>query len=385
LNLIMSPKLRIAFYAPFKPLGHAHPSGDLTIGTGLSQFLKTRGHLLEDISRLRARWIYWKPWLLPLTIKARKRSLQRCRSSGANLWLTYHSYYKAPDLLGPFCSRRLRLPYVIFQGIYSTKRRKHWRTWAGFVLNRRALIAADHVFTNRKSDLLNLERTVPGQRLTYVVPGILPQEFGFDGEARCQLRQEWGLKEEVVVLTAAMFRPGVKSEGLSWVIRSCGELVRQKHPLHLVIAGDGKEAPRLRRLAEEWLPGRVHFLGKIPREGMHRFYSSGDLFAFPGIRETLGMVYLEAQSCGLPVVAFADGGVPEVVADGETGYLVPPFDAKEFTEAIARLYSNPDLRRQMGEAASRRVRKHHDLEQNYRAVEEVLLELVARAQLGKRD
>ena len=381
----MSPKLRIAFYAPFKPLGHAHPSGDLTTGTGLFQFLETRGHLLEGMSRLRARWIYWKPWLWPLTVKARKRSLQRCRSVGANLWLTYHSYYKAPDLLGPSCSRRLGLPYVIFQGIYSTKRRKHWRTWAGFVLNRRALIGANHVFTNRKSDLLNLERIVPGQRLTYVVPGILPQEFGYDSEARRELRQEWGFKEEVVVLTAAMFRPGVKSEGLSWVIRSCGELVRQKHPLYLVIAGDGREAPRLRQLAEEWLPGRVHFLGKVPREGMHRFYSAGDLFAFPGIRETLGMVYLEAQSCGLPVVAFADGGVPEVVADGETGYLVPPFGAEEFTEAIARLYTNPDLRRQMGEAASRRVRRHHDLEQNYGAVEDVLLELVARAQLGTRQ
>ena len=271
---------------------------------------------------------------------------------------------------------------MIFQGIYSTKRRKHWRTWAGFILNRRALLAADHVFTNRKSDLLNLERIVPGQRLTYVVPGILPQEFDFDGQARRELRQEWGLDKEIVVLTAAMFRPGVKTEGLSWVIRSCGELARQDHPLHLVIAGDGKEAPRLRQLAEKWLPGRVRFLGKVPREDMYRFYSAGDVFAFPGIRETLGMVYLEAQSCGLPVVAFAEGGVPEVVTDGTSGYLVRSFDAEAFTRAIVRLYTNPDLRRQMGKAAGRLVRQKHDLEQNYGAVEDVLLELVARGQLG---
>ena len=54
-----------------------------------------------------------------------------------------------------------------------------------------------------------------------------------------------------------------------------------------------------------------------------RYYSAGDMFVFPGIRESLGMVYLESQSCGLPVVAFHNGGIPEVVVDGETGFLTP--------------------------------------------------------------
>jgi hypothetical protein len=51
--------MRIAFYAPLKPLGHPHPSGDLVIGTGLYQFLEGRGHVLERVSRFRSRWIYW--------------------------------------------------------------------------------------------------------------------------------------------------------------------------------------------------------------------------------------------------------------------------------------------------------------------------------------
>jgi glycosyltransferase involved in cell wall biosynthesis len=90
------------------------------------------------------------------------------------------------------------------------------------------------------------------------------------------------------------------------------------------------------------------------------------------------MVFLEAQSCGLPVVAFADGGVPEVVADGICGYLVHPFDAREFNEAIVRLLADEDLRKRMGEAARGYVRNRHDLKSNYRAVEEILLELVER-------
>ena len=368
--------MRIAFYAPLKPLDHPHPSGDLVIGSGLYHFLQERGHLIGKISRLRTRWIYWKPWRWPQIIRHQNRSLGHCRKMAADLWLTYHSYYKAPDLLGPYCCRRLGLPYVIFQGIYSTKRRKHWRTWSGFILNRQALLAAQHVFTNRKEDLINLARIVPEESLTYVVPGIFPEQFSFHSGFREQLRQKLDISDGVVVFTAAMFRPGVKAEGLSWVIRSCGELLRQKVPLYLLIAGDGKERPRLRQLADQWLPGRVRFLGKIVREEMHRYYSAGDLFVFPGIRESLGMVYLEAQSCGLPVVAFANGGVPEVVADGVSGYLVQPFDSKGFNQAITRLIDDSGMRRKMGEAARNYVRGRHDLEKNYRVVEDILLDLV---------
>jgi len=367
--------MRVAFYAPLKPLDHPHPSGDLVIGTGLYHYLQGRGYRLEGTSRLRARWVYWKPWLWPLVVRQRKRSLDHCRKIAADLWLTYHSYYKAPDLLGPYCCSRLGIPYVIFQGIYSTKRRKHWTTWAGFVLNRQALLSAHHVFTNRKEDLVNLARIVPEKRLTYVAPGIFPEGFFFDSESREQLRRKMEISDGVVVVTAAMFRPGVKAEGLSWVIRSCGELCRQSVPLYLIIAGDGKEGPRLRQLADHFLPGRVRFVGEVAREEMYRFYSAGDLFVFPGIRESLGMVYLEAQCCGLPVVAFADGGVPEVVAHEVSGYLVRPFDVKEFNQAIARLTDDSRTRRQMGKAAREYVRNHHDLNKNYQIVEDVLLRL----------
>ena len=145
--------------------------------------------------------------------------------------------------------------------------------------------------------------------------------------------------------------------------------------MYLIIAGDGKEGPRLRQLADHFLPGRVRFVGEVAREEMYRFYSAGDLFVFPGIRESLGMVYLEAQCCGLPVVAFADGGVPEVVAHEVSGYLVRPFDVKEFNQAIARLTDDSRTRRQMGKAAREYVRNHHDLNKNYQIVEDVLLRL----------
>ncbi|MFP4307896.1 MAG: glycosyltransferase, partial [Desulfococcaceae bacterium] len=147
---------------------------------------------------------------------------------------------------------------------------------------------------------------------------------------------------------------------------------------HLAIAGDGRERERLTRLAEAEAPGRVHFVGKIRRDRMGEFYSAGDLFVFPGIRETLGMVFLEAQARGVPVVAFRNGGIPEVVADGKTGLLTPPFDADVFDEAVRSLLTQSERRDRMGNAARDRVRRRHDIRRNYGAVAERLEALVRR-------
>jgi glycosyltransferase involved in cell wall biosynthesis len=361
--------LRICFYAPFKPLGHPHPSGDLVTAGGIVDFLVQRGHQVFPASNLRCRWIYWKPWLWTKLLWTRNRVGRKFSDQAVDVWLTYHSYYKAPDLLGPSVAGKLNIPYVIFQGIYSTKRRRRWITKPGFYLNKNTLCCADHVFTNKSVDLLNLKRLLPASRVTYVAPGIIPADFSFDGQARRELRKQWNVVDEPVIFSAAMFRQDVKTEGLTWVIRACGELARQSLNFRLVIVGDGREREKLQRLADEQATGRVVFVGKIPRADMYRFYSAADLFVFPGIRESLGMVYLEAQSCGLPVVAFKNAGVPEAVQDGKTGILVPMHALEPFVDAIKRLMTDKILRQQMGLAAKSYVRKFHDLNKNYQQLE----------------
>jgi glycosyltransferase involved in cell wall biosynthesis len=368
--------MKICFYAPFKPLNHSDPSGDLVIANSIYKFLSKQGHTLRLASSFRTRWIFWKPWLLPLFMRERKRVIRRFSRENTDLWFTYHTYYKGPDLLGPFVKRYVNIPYVIFQGVYSTKRKRKLRTWPGFVLNKKALLSARHVFTNKRVDYINLKRLLPSQRFTYVAPGIYPEDFYFDDKARKELHHQWQVNGEPVVLAAAMFRPGVKAAGLEWVIRACSKLFRQKRRFQLVIAGDGKEKFRLAKLAQDHLPGRVRFVGKVSREKMYRIYSAGDVFVFPGIGESLGMVFLEAQACGLPVVAFANAGVPEVVKDQTTGLLQPMYALDPFIRAIDLLLSNKDLRRKMGRAAQSYVRNEHDLNKNYRKMEEILMKIV---------
>jgi glycosyltransferase involved in cell wall biosynthesis len=368
--------LKILFYAPFKPLGHAHPSGDLHTATGIYDFLEKQGHELIEASSLRCRWIYWKPWLWPQIFSERRRIYHRFAQDGVDLWLTYHSYYKAPDMLGTVVSRKLKTPYIIFQGIYSTKRRRRLKTRIGFYLNRKTLCTADHVFSNKRADLLNLKRLLPESRITYVYPGVKPNDFCFDAGTRTELRTRWEVGDDPVILSAAMFRPGAKTEGLSWVIRACGELYGRGHKLWLVIAGDGKGRAALQKIADDLLPRRVRFTGKLSRREMSRFYCAGDIFVFPGINEPLGMVYLEAQSCGLPVVAFENAGVPEAVQNGRTGILVPMYNFELFTDAILRLLTKGDLRQKMGRAAKSYVRETHDMNKNYQMLESVMQRVI---------
>jgi len=367
--------MKIAYYMPFKPMGHNNPSGDLITGTEIYDYLVDRHHSIDPVSKLRCRWLYYKPRKWLRLFAERNRIIKQYKTDKPELWLSYHSYYKAPDLLGYSCCKALQIPYVIFQGIYSTKRRKQLKTLPGFLLNRKVLLSADHVFSNKKGDFKNLKRLLPGDRLTYIAPGIHPELFEYSKEARHKLRNQWKTQQETIILTAAMMRPGVKTEGIRRVIDSCAELVRQKIPIQLLIAGDGEKKQELEKKATDLLPGNVRFLGKIPREELYRYYSSADIFAFPGIDESLGMVYLEAQSCNLPVVAYQDWGGGEAVIHTHTGLLSPAKEKGLFTENIAKLVLDTSLRKKLADNAGKHIRRHHNLSKNYSLLEQKLISL----------
>ncbi|TKB26103.1 glycosyltransferase family 4 protein [Desulfopila sp. IMCC35006] len=367
--------MKIAYYMPFKPMDHRNPSGDLVTGTEIYNYLAGKGHAITLASRLRCRWIYYRPLVLLQLLREKNRILRECRTEKPDLWLSYHSYYKAPDLLGSTCSRKLGIPYVIFQGIYSTKQRRRIKTLPGYLLNRQVLQSADHIFTNKQRDFTNLKRLIPENRLSYIGPGIQPQLFRFADDWRLRLRRQWAIDNETIVMTAAMMRPGVKTEGIGLVIESCSELAQNGFPIRLIIAGDGTCRQQLEQKAAQLLPDRVQFLGKVPRSELYRYYSAADIFAFPGIQESLGMVYLEAQSCNLPVVAYRDWGGGEAVVDGQTGLLSPAAAPSLFTKNIQRLIEDKTKRDILANAAGEHIRHNHDLDRNYRQLEQKLVHM----------
>ena len=365
--------MQIAYYMPFKTMGHQNPSGDLIIGTEIFSHLKHKGHTIEIVSKLRARWIYYNPVTLIKLFFEKRTVLKKLQATPPDIWLSYHSYYKAPDLLGPYCCKKLGIPYVIFQGIYSTKRRKKFSTLIGYTLNKNTLRSAEHIFTNKRRDLKNLSRIIPPEKLTYIAPGIQPHDFQFSTRERENNRRLWSYKTETVIMTAAMMRPGVKTEGIARVIQSCSKLHGKGYQIRLIVAGDGECKKQLEQQANEQLPGKVIFLGKIRRKDLYKYYSSADIFAFPGINESLGMVYLEAQSCRLPVVAYEDWGAQEAVRSGETGLLSPASEPQTFTDNIERLLSSQKLRETLGRNGELHIRSNHNLSTNYGILQEKLI------------
>src|SRR5437588_377387 len=126
--------------------------------------------------------------------------------------------------------------------------------------------------------------------------------------------------------------------------KGIGELVAATKGMSLVVAGDGP----LRHL----LPGA---LGFVPHEELGDLYDRAAVVVCPSYREGLPLCVLEAMAHGRPVVASAVGGIPELVEDGVTGYLVEPGDVGGLRAAIERLLADPALRRRLGRAGRARV------------------------------
>ncbi len=124
----------------------------------------------------------------------------------------------------------------------------------------------------------------------------------------------------------------------------------------LAIAGEGPERARLERLAGELgLDGRVRFLGALSRDGVLRLFRAADASLLSSAWENFPHTVVEALAVGSPVIATSVGGVPEVVHDGENGILVEPGDPHALGKAIARFFSDGDLRRRLAAAAAASV------------------------------
>ncbi len=144
------------------------------------------------------------------------------------------------------------------------------------------------------------------------------------------------------------------------VVLDAFALLAPEHPdATLTIAGSADEeahAALRARAAEAGLEARVELLGFVEHDRLPDLYRSHDLFAAPSLYEGgLGLVYLEAMACGLPVVAAAGGGTAEAVASWETGFLLERAGVAEAAEALGALLGDPALRERMGAAGRRRV------------------------------
>jgi glycosyltransferase involved in cell wall biosynthesis len=147
----------------------------------------------------------------------------------------------------------------------------------------------------------------------------------------------------------------VHYKGIEYLV----EAISQLNDVRLVIAGTGPEQAKCRQaIVSLGLEDRVDLVGKIDDDELKALYHACECFVLPSISraESFGIVLAEAMACGRPVISTDIGsGTSHINIDGETGYVVPPRDAKALAAAIARVVGDVDIQRQLGSSARRRA------------------------------
>lgn len=133
----------------------------------------------------------------------------------------------------------------------------------------------------------------------------------------------------------------IKDKGIDVFEKIIEELSDNDH-LHFTIVGDGDQKKMIHQKFNS-LPN-VTFHTSVPKNEVPDWFNSADVFIFPTKREAFGLVALESIACGTPVITHQIGGVPEIIENGENGYLVTVNDHKEFSNKILEIYNTPSIK-----------------------------------------
>jgi glycosyltransferase involved in cell wall biosynthesis len=171
----------------------------------------------------------------------------------------------------------------------------------------------------------------------------------------------------------------IRGKGVDVLLES---LAKVRTPFECLIFGDGNHRGYCEELSRKLgLSQRVHFKGYVPPAELQKFYENASLAVVSSVwPEPFGAVGLEAMRHGLPVVAFAAGGINEWLFDGENGYLVPWMDRAQFAERIEQLLGNKTLAKQLGARGRKLLRDKFNFEQYISGLEEMFARII-----GKRE
>jgi len=364
--------MRVAFYAPMKPPTDPNPSGDRLMARLLMRAWEHSGSQVELASRFRS---YDKGHAIrqkrikAIGKKLADRLINRYRlrppHQRPDIWFTYHLYHKAPDWLGATVSTALKIPYVVAEASYAPKQRGG--AWdLGHRETAESLAKANLVIGFNPIDGECIAPLLERPDRQVIVPPFIDtapffQAIGERQKHRDELSKRYGLNtSEPWLLTVAMMRPDQKLQSYQLLGEALEKI--KDHPWQLLVVGSGPASDDV-KAALGPLEGRVKWLGNQQGADLHAIYASSDVFVWPAIKEAYGMVFLEALSSGLPVIAGRSAGVEAIVTDGKYGFLVPLANAEAFANAVVRLLQNPTLRATMSQTARHEMSSRHDLRQ----------------------
>lgn len=362
----MTKPRRIAFFAPIKPPDHHIPSGDRLIAQNLIKVFDLAGHEAE----LASRYICYSKRSNPEILAERKSGAlaeaeqliahytSLPKDKQPELWITYHPYCKAPDWIGPLVSKALGIPYITIEAARTGQGgpEDEWKPWREEA--QPGIKSADLHLVFKPTDKAFLTGLLGSDEKLADFPTFMD----FDPNQKSKpmaLPAHWD-HETPVLVTTGMMRKGKKDKNFYMLAEILSGMT--DHDWNLIVIGGGPEEENIRQAFSAISSERIHWTGLIEQPEVLQWMTASDIFVWPGWKEPIGMVYLEAQLQTVPVIAYKSMGVPLVVEHGETGLLADEDDIDAIRKNIISLLNDPEKRESMGEAGREKVISKHSLQ-----------------------
>ncbi len=269
--------------------------------------------------------------------------------------------------------------WVAFDHGYTTT---SWSVRLYNQLDRWSHLGASRIVTVCRPFAARLESRGIDPRLIRVEHMPIRSSAGEAAPAGSELRNRLQIDEGATVLLSVGRLS--REKGHSELLKAFASVLRNNPQIRLclLLVGDGPEAIRLRRLsAELHLDNHVHFMGH--QNSVRVFYDAADIFVLPSHSEGSPNVLLEAIDAGLPTIATAVGGIPEIVTNEASALLVPPGDVDALTAAISRLVTDKSLQDRLRKTA-KVVLSHHSPERYFQNISAIFEEVIDNAGVGNR-
>ncbi len=275
------------------------------------------------------------PMHFPIDLSPLPSLIRWARTMGINL---IHTHGSRANLLGRLGARWSGIPNLTT--VHSSLSHDYLSPWSA-----RIAVGIDRLTLPLTSGIITVSEYLAkevaergGRNLETIYNGQAPIVFADPSTSRFQFRSQWGIPADALVLgTIGRLHP---TKGHTALIKAAALLRLQFPTLHLLLIGDGPLRSHLElELKQSAIPYTL--TGFLPQA--YEALPAMDLFVLPSVSEGMGLVLLEAMQAGVPIVASAVGGIPEVVRAGKDGLLVPPGDVVAFSAACSKLIDDPAL------------------------------------------
>jgi glycosyltransferase involved in cell wall biosynthesis len=251
-------------------------------------------------------------------------------------------------------------------------------TWGTDIFNapkRNALFKSMVKYNLKKADYItSTSMALTKETMLYTDKKVYTIPFGIDLKSFCPQKGKANNNSNIVI---GMVKSLEEVYGIRYGIQAFYELHKKYRNTELLIVGSGTQKDEMVKLCNDLnISHDVRFIGRVPNGKVPEYLNMMDIFLMPSLNESFGVAALEAEACGLPVVASDAGGIPEVVAGGKTGFLVKPKDIHSIADALEKLVVDVSLRENMGEAGRKFVSKNYNWSDNVKSMYNLYVDIL---------